>query len=164
MTDLLMKLKWGIAALGGGVALLTIMVLTVVTVFGRYVLHADLIPGGYNMIGAVFFPLLVFWGLPLAHAEGSFPRMEVLDALLPERGARIVRLFYLVVECVIYAVVLYYCALFAMKAWDTGKQLQIGTQLWMAAPVYVMAPLAFALILLEVVTQIVRAATGQGGK
>lgn len=162
MLTYLDKLKWGLAAIGGGLCLLIIMGLTVITVFGRYVMHADLVPGGYNMIGAAFFPLMVFWGLPLAHADGAFPRMEVIDNMLPPPLVRLVRVLILLAELAIYGILLYYCALFAMKAWDSGRQLQIGTRLWPAWPVVMMAPLAFALIAVEVARLVVLQLTGKG--
>lgn len=162
MLDTLTRLKWALAAFGGGLCLLTIMGLTVATVFGRYVLHTDLIPGGYNMIGAVFFPLMVFWGLPLAHADGAFPRMEVLDTAFPRGIALLVRAVILIAELAIYAILLYYCTLFAIKAWDTGRQLQIGTRLWPAWPVIIMAPLAFALIAVEILRLLAFQIIGKG--
>lgn len=156
--------EWAIAAIGGGACLSAILLLTVITVFGRYVLEQDLIPGGYNMIEGAFFPLMVFWGLPLAHREGSFPRLETLDAFRSSAFARLLAAAVLLVEGLIYALVLYYCAKFALMSWETGRQLQIGTGYWPSWPIAIMAPISFALMLVEVVrliTRDVRAALGR---
>lgn len=143
-------LNWALAAFGGGACVLALIALTVLTVFGRYVLHSDIIPGGYNMIEGVIFPLLVFWGLPLAHAQGAFPRLETLSGALPQRLAHFVALIVFIVEAIIYAIVLWYCAKFAWAAIEIGRQVQIGTGYWQAWPIFVMAPLSFALMTLEV--------------
>lgn len=150
------RFEWGLAALGGGLCLMAILVITVGTVFGRYVLHTDLIPGGYNIIEGALFPLLVFWGLPLAHREGSFPRLEALETLAPGPVGRLLGVLVLIVELGVYAVVTWYCGKFAWAAWETGRQLQIGTGYWQAWPVFMMAPLSFALMLIEVVRLLVR--------
>ena len=142
-------LNWVLATIGGGICLIALIILTVVTVFGRYILEADLIPGGYNMIESVFFPLMVFWGLPLAHRDGLFPRLEVLNSV-SVIFRRPIALLVLLVEVIVYAIVLFYCSKFAMNAIETGRQIQIGTGYWLAWPVIIMGPLSFALMTLEV--------------
>ena len=54
------RLEGGMASVGAGLCLLAMMFMTVGSVFGRYLLGADLIPGGYNIIERLLFPLLVF--------------------------------------------------------------------------------------------------------
>lgn len=147
---LVARFDWALAAIGGGLCLLAILLLTVTTVFGRYVLQSDLIPGGYNMIEGALFPLMVFWGLPLAHREGAFPRLELLEGLSPGPLKHALSGFVLLVEALIYAAVAYYAARFAWMAWDSGRALQIGTGTWPAWPVAIMAPLSFALMLVEI--------------
>ncbi len=149
------RVDWALAAVGGGLCLLAILLLTVATVYGRYVLETDLIPGGYNMIEGAFFPLMVFWGLPLAHREGSFPRLELLEGFRPGPVRMGLSALVLLVEALVYAVVAYYAARFAWLAWDTGRSLQIGTGTWPAWPVAVMAPLSFLLMLVEIVRLLV---------
>lgn len=144
------RLNWSLAAIGGGLCLMTILLLTVATVFGRYVLETDLVPGGYNMIEGALFPLMVFWGLPLAHREGSFPRLEMFQSIAPGRGGRAISAIVFCAEAVIYAIVLWYSARYAWQAFETGRQLQIGTGYWPAWPVAIMAPASFALMLLEI--------------
>lgn len=157
------RFEWGLAAVGGGLCLLAILFLTVATVFGRYVLHTDVIPGGYNMIESVFFPLMVFWGLPLAHREGAFPRLEVADAL-PAPLAKAASVLALAVEVLIYATIAWYCGRYAWTAYEAGRALQIGTGTWPAWPVAVMAPLAFALMLAEAVRLVIRDARAVFGR
>lgn len=149
------RLDWALAAVGGGLCLLAILVITVVTVYGRYVMQADLIPGGYNMIESVFFPLMVFWGLPMAHREGSFPRLELWDGA-PRTLRALIGVVVLALEFVVYAVAAWYCGKFALAAIETGRQVQIGTGLWLAWPVWVMAPLSFGLMLVEIARLLAR--------
>ena len=149
--DALGKFEWGLAALGGGLCLLAILALTVLTVFGRYVLHTDLIPGAFNMIESVLFPVMVFWGLPLAHREATFPRLEILDPVMKGAVGKLIAGLVLAVEVCVYAIVAYYCARYAIKSYDTARAVQIGTGTWPAWPVAMMAPIAFGLMLVEAV-------------
>ena len=90
------------AGIGAGLCILAVMLITVAGVFGRYVLHTDLIPGGYNLIERVLFPLIVFWAMPLAHREGLFPRFELLSEHLPRLAARALGAAVLAVEIAVY--------------------------------------------------------------
>lgn len=150
------RVDWALAAVGGGACLFAILMITVVTVFGRYVMQADLIPGGYNMIESVFFPLMVFWGLPMAHRDGAFPRLEMLESMAPGLWGKLIGALVLAVEAIVYAVVLWYCWKFSMAAMETGRQVQIGTGLWIAWPVWIMAPISFGLMLIEIVRLMLR--------
>lgn len=149
--SLLEKIETFLATVGGGLCLTLMTITTVVTVFGRYVIESDLIPGGYNIIESVLMPLMVFWGLPLAYRRGTFPKLELSFGILGKRGNRIVDAIIIAIEFAVYAVVFWYVSKYAFRAIDTGRQLQIGTGLWLAWPVYIMAPISFALLLLEMV-------------
>ncbi len=151
----LTRLEGGMASLGAGLCLLAMMVMTVVSVFGRYVLGVDLIPGGYNMIERLLFPLLVFWALPLAHREGTFPRLEMLQNALPPQAHAWVKVFVLTVETVVFSLLLWYVARFAWQGYASGRQMQIGTTYWPLYPVLAMVPLSFGLMLIEMVRLIV---------
>lgn len=143
------RVEWAMASIGAGLSLFLIMMLTVISVFGRYVLATDLIPGAYNMIERIAFPLLVFWAIPLAHREGAFPRFELLSDSVNPLVRSLIAIFVLAVEIVVMAVLLRYLASFAWSSFESGRQMQIGTGHWIIWPVIAMAPLAFALILLE---------------
>ena len=149
------RLEGGMASVGAGLCLLAMMTMTVVSVLGRYALGLDLIPGGYNIIERLLFPLLVFWALPLAHREGTFPRLEMLQqALSPQRYAW-VQVFVLVVEGIVFSLLLTYVARFAWEGYASGRQMQIGTTYWPLYPVFAMVPLSFGLMLIEMVRLIV---------
>jgi TRAP-type C4-dicarboxylate transport system permease small subunit len=72
------KLFWnferGLAVIVAGSALLLIIGITVLSVIGRYFFQTDLIPGSYNIIERIIFPLMVFAAIPIAHRDGIFPR------------------------------------------------------------------------------------------
>ena len=55
----------------------------------------------------------------------------------------------LAVEIAVYLAILYFSSTFVMKAVDTGRTMQIGTDTWLLWPIAVMMPLAFLLMLLE---------------
>ena len=139
------------ATAGAGMCLLAMMFMTVTSVFGRYVLGADLIPGSYNIVERVLFPLLVFSALPLAHRDGTFPRLGITEGALPPRARAGVAAFVLAVEVIVFGLLLWYVAGFAWQGYVTGRQMQIGTTYWPLYPVLAMMPLAFWLMLIEMV-------------
>lgn len=143
------QFEWGMASIGAGICLVAMMLITVISVFGRYVLQADLIPGAYNIIERILFPLIVFWALPMAHREGSFPRLEIFPDSLPPLGKRIVTIFALLVEIAVYTVVLWYVTRFVWAGIQTNRTMQLGSDFWPLWPIIIMMPLAFGLMLLE---------------
>lgn len=143
--------EWGMASIGGGICLILMVFITVISVFGRYVLQTDLIPGAYNIVERIVFPLMVFWALPMAHREGSFPRLEIVPDALPPRAKAALHVFVVAVEAVIYALVLYYVTRFVWAGIQSNRTMQIGTNVLVLWPVIIMMPIAFALMLLEMV-------------
>lgn len=142
-----------LAAIGAGSALMAMMLVSVIGVLGRYVLQADLIPGAYNMIERVIFPLMVFWALPAAHRQMLFPRLEMLTEALSPRAAAAISCIVLFIEVAIYAVVLWFVAKFVVQAIQTGRTMQVGTNFWPLWPVVVVIPFAFGLMMLEMLRQ-----------
>lgn len=156
--------EWGMASIGGGICLILMVFITVISVFGRYVLQADLIPGAYNIVERIIFPLMVFWALPMAHREGTFPRLEVVQDALPARARAALNVFVVAVEAVIYALVLYYVTRFVWAGIQSNRTMQIGTNIVVLWPIIIMMPIAVALMFLEMVRlvyQDFRAATGK---
>lgn len=147
--DRIGQIEGGMASVGAGICLFAMMMITVASVFGRYVLETDVIPGGYNIIERVTFPLIVFWGLPLAHREGSFPRFDMIVQSMSRSGQAIVSIIVLTVEILVYGVVLWYIGLFTWEGITSSREMQIGTDTWPLWPILVMIPLAFGLMLLE---------------
>lgn len=143
------RIEGGMASIGAGLCLLAMIVITVISVVGRYVLQQDLVPGAYNLIERVAFPLIVFWAMPLAHREATFPRFDMVVLALSPRVRRWVYVFVGLVELAIYAVVLWYVMRFTWKGILDDRTMQIGADFWPIWPVLVMMPLAFFLMMLE---------------
>jgi TRAP-type C4-dicarboxylate transport system permease small subunit len=143
------KLEWVLAAIGAGSTLFAMMMVTVLSVAGRYFLQMDLIPGAYNIIERILFPLLVFWALPIAHREGLFPRLEIFADAQPPRRRAVVMAFALLVEIAVYAVFFWFIARFVWVSVAQNRTMQIGTSFLPVWPIMVMMPLAFGLMLLE---------------
>lgn len=143
------RLEWVLAAVGAGGCLLLAMVVTCVMVFGRYVLQADLLPGAYNYIERILFPLMVFWAMPIAHREGMFPRLETLSDRLSPRGAVGLSALCLAVELAVYGALFWFVAKFAWGAFATARPMQIGTAFWPMWPVLAMIPLSIGLMVIE---------------
>lgn len=141
--------EWGLAAIGAGSMLFIMMMITVISVAGRYFLQMDLIPGAYNIVERIIFPLLVFWALPIAHREGMFPRLESFADALPPRRRSLLAALVMLVEIAIYAVFLWYILRFVWTSIQSNRTMQIGTNFLPLWPILVMMPLAFVLMLLE---------------
>lgn len=142
-------LEWGLAALGAGSMLFIMMMVTVISVAGRYFLQMDLIPGAYNIVERILFPLLVFWALPIAHRDGLFPRLETFADAQPARRKAFLGVVVLAVEIAIYAIFMWYIIRFVWASIVTNRTMQIGTDFLPLWPILVMMPLAFGLMLLE---------------
>lgn len=143
------RIEGGMASIGAGLCLLAMILITVISVVGRYFLQQDILPGAYNLIERVCFPLIVFWALPLAHREGTFPRFDMVVNALPPAVRRPVTVAVLIVEFAIYAVVMWYVLRFTWKSIEVDRTMQIGTDFWPVWPILVMMPVAFALMMLE---------------
>jgi len=145
----LAHIEGGMASIGAGLCLMAMILITVLSVIGRYVLQQDLIPGAYNLIERITFPLIIFWAVPLAHREGTFPRFDMLTNALPQGARRWVQGFVLLVELLLYIVIMWYVLRFTWNSINAGRTMQIGTAFWPIWPVLIMMPLAFSLMLLE---------------
>lgn len=141
--------EWGLAAIGAGSMLFIMMMVTVISVAGRYFLHMDLIPGAYNIVERVIFPLLVFWALPVAHRDGLFPRLESFADSHPPRRRAAISVFVLAVEVAIYGLFFWYIGRFVWTSIQINRTMQIGSDFVPLWPILIMMPLAFGLMLLE---------------
>jgi TRAP-type C4-dicarboxylate transport system permease small subunit len=139
----------GLASIGAGLCLFIIMIVTVLSVLGRYVLAMDLVPGAFNMIERIFFPLMVFWAMPIAYREGAFPRLDFIVEKLSERWKALAAVFVVAVELIIYLALAYYAWTFAWDGIKTQLTTPIGINHWPIYPVLVMVPFAFALMIVE---------------
>lgn len=145
------RIEGGMASIGGGLCLFAMMMITVISVLGRYVFHADFIPGAYNIIERIAFPLMVFWAVPIAHREGSFPRFDALVGALSDGKRSVVAIFVHLVEIGVFAVLMWYVTRFTLTSIEINREMQIGTEVWPVWPIIMMIPLAFGLMLLEMV-------------
>lgn len=143
------RIEGGMASIGAGLCLFAMIVITVISVVGRYVLQQDILPGAYNLIERVAFPLIVFWAVPMAHREATFPRFDMVVLALSPRIRRAVYVFVGLVELAIYAVVMWYVLRFTWQGILDDRTMQIGADFWPIWPVLVMMPLAFFLMMLE---------------
>ncbi|WBU62746.1 TRAP transporter small permease [Paracoccus aerodenitrificans] len=150
------RFEFGLAAIGAGICLFVIMMITVLSVFGRYALHMDLIPGAYNIIERMLFPLVVFWGLPLAHREAFFPRLEAFTAMMSVPIRSVVGVLMLVVELVIFLFLLWYMLRYSITSLQTGRTMQLGSGYFPVWPFIMMVPLAIGLMAIETIWQICR--------
>lgn len=141
--------EWGLAAVGAGSMLFLMMMVTVISVFGRYFLQMDLIPGAYNIVERILFPLLVFWALPIAHRDNMFPRLETFADALPYRRRGLLAAVVMVVEIGVYAVFFWFVTKFVWASIVSNRTMQIGAEYLPLWPILIMMPVAYALMLLE---------------
>lgn len=141
--------EWGLAAVGAGSMLFIMMMVTVISVAGRYFLQMDLIPGAYNIVERILFPLLVFWAMPIAHRDGLFPRLETFADAQPPRRRALIAAVAMIVEIAVYAVFMWFILRFVWGSIVQNRTMQIGTNFLPLWPILVMMPLAFGLMILE---------------
>ncbi|MCR5855812.1 TRAP transporter small permease [Mesorhizobium sp. J428] len=141
--------EWGLAAVGAGSMLFIMMMVTVISVAGRYFLQMDLIPGAYNIVERILFPLLVFWAMPIAHRDGLFPRLETFADAQPPRRRALIAAVAMIVEIAVYAVFMWFIFRFVWGSIVQNRTMQIGTNFLPLWPILVMMPLAFGLMILE---------------
>jgi len=146
----------GLAAIVAGSALFLIIGITVLSVIGRYFFHVDIIPGSYNIIERIIFPILVFAAIPIAHREGIFPRFELIAVNLPPFLNKIIGLIVLTVELAIYGIVFYFCFTFLLRAVESGRSIQIGTDVFPMSPILAIIVLAFGLVAIEALRLVYR--------
>ncbi|WP_366921721.1 TRAP transporter small permease [Metallumcola ferriviriculae] len=144
------KIEENMAAFGSGICLMFIMIFTVISVYGRYVMGADLIPGTYNMIERIFFPLLVLWAIPIAHKQGTFPRLDFVTERFPGTIRRPINIIIFGVELLIYVVVTWFTFKYAIEAFRIGQKMNIGTVRWPVYPILAMVPLAMGMMSFEI--------------
>ncbi len=147
-------LEWGLASIGGGLCLFAIMMITVISIFGRYVLLTDLIPGSFNIIERMLFPMMVFWALPLAHRDGVFPKLELLPNMLSNRLGNALAILALAIELAIFLYLTWRMALFGLSGFENGRTMQLGSGYFPVWPFMWMVPVAFGLMVIEMVWQI----------
>jgi TRAP-type C4-dicarboxylate transport system permease small subunit len=148
--------EWGLAAVGAGSMLFVMMMVTVISVAGRYFLQMDLIPGAYNIVERILFPLLVFWALPISHREGMFPRLETFADAQPPRRRALLGVVVLAVEVAIYAIFMWYIVRFVWASVASNRTMQIGSEYLPVWPIMLMMPLAFGLMILEMIRLLYR--------
>lgn len=146
----LAKIEDYIASIGGGICLMIMMLVTVISVFGRYVLGADIIPGTYNMVERIFFPLLVLLAIPITYRSGMFPKLEFITVRFPERVKRATDALVLGVELIIYLVVTWYTYKYALEGLHIGQKINIGSDRFPAYPFLFVVPFSFGLMTIEV--------------
>lgn len=134
----------------GGLSLIMIVVLTVISVAGRYFLKLDTIPGVYNIIERVLFPVLVFLAIPLTYFEGRFPNLEMLIEKFPSKLNKITKSVITGLEFLIYSIIFWFVLIFTIGLIQKGQQIQVGAVRWSFAPIIVLLPISFLLLAISV--------------
>lgn len=133
----------------GGLSLAIMIVLTILSVFGRYFLRTDLIPGVYNIIERLLFPIVVFMAVPRAYTDRSFPKLQMVTTRLAPNKEKIVNIIILFVELATYSLITYYIIEYFYGALIAGQQIQISTVRWPFWPVMFLVVLSYIFLTLE---------------
>lgn len=154
MMYLLSKIESRLCMVGSGTCLLLMVFIIISSVLGRYLLHADLIPGSFNIIERVLFPTLVFCAVPITYREEMFPRVTYFRNKFSGRLASIVNWFCLFLEASLYLVIVSYTFRFAWQGVLESRTMQIGSDTWLLWPVLLLVPTIFVLVLLNTLVDI----------
>lgn len=115
----LLRLGERVLAVAAGLALLAMMVLTFVDVFGRYGFHASVF-GGSEMV-ELLMVVVIFAGVALVTLDDDHIAVNVIDHLLPAAAGPAMRWVRGIFSLVCYAGVAVALGLIARDAWVTGK-------------------------------------------
>lgn len=154
MLSMLSKIELRLCAIGSGACLLLMVFIIITSVMGRYLLHTDLIPGTYNIIERVLFPVLVFCAIPITYREGMFPRVTYFRSKFSVTLDIVASWTCRIVEACLYLVIVCYTFRFAWQGLVESRTMQIGSETWILWPILCLLPVTFALVLANVLGDI----------
>ena len=154
MTTLLPRLTSRLCLFGSGTCLILMVFIIIVSVMGRYLFHSDLIPGSFNIIERILFPILVFCAIPLSHQEGMFPSVTFFRTMLPKRAQGVAEMLCSAVDALIYGLVVIYAFRFAWSAVISARTMQIGSSTMLLWPILWLVPVVFVLVLSNTIAQL----------
>jgi TRAP-type C4-dicarboxylate transport system permease small subunit len=139
------------ASIGAGSCLIAIVIITVVSVGGRYIFSLDSVPGGFNMIESILFPLLVFFGLPLAHKEGTFPKLDILFDKIPLKVSQLLDFLVSLIEALVYLILIWFMLKFSVNSFASGRSVQIGVSYFPVWPIAFISVFSFLVMYFQMI-------------
>ncbi|PLW82052.1 TRAP transporter small permease [Kineobactrum sediminis] len=150
MLSIISKIEFRLCAVGSGACLLLMVLIIITSVFGRYLLHTDLIPGTFNIIERILFPVLVFCAIPITYREGMFPRVTYFRSKFPAKLDLAAHWLCVLVEASLYLVIVCYTFRFAWQGLVESRTMQIGSETWILWPILWLLPVTFIIVLVNI--------------
>ncbi|MGB3315517.1 MAG: TRAP transporter small permease [Albidovulum sp.] len=146
----------GRLALISGLAVLSLMILAVMSVSGRNAFNQPL-PGYVDWIEQAM-PLIAFMGISFAQRDGGHIRMDMLVGALKGRALYLVEFFTTLIVLVLMLLLVWGSWAhfgrsfdFAAPLWSRDSSMDISLPLW---PAKLLAPVAFAVLCLRLFVQL----------
>lgn len=132
-----------------GISLAIIVVLSVLSVIGRYFLKTDLIPGVYNYIERIFFPVSTFCAFAASYGEGMWPAMDVILRKSKFKTAKIMKIFISITEMSIFTIMFIFVFRYVINSIKAGATILVDVHVWSMTPLLLLLIMAFLLLLIE---------------
>lgn len=146
-------------AVVSGVSIFLMMLFIVFSVVGRNFLSGS-IRGGFEIVQNYFMPLSVFPAFGYVYSSGILPRMDLVMPRTPRLLQTAAVHLLLVLELGIFSLLTYFTWMYAMAGMERGASFSAAGTMHPLWPVLFLAPLGFALILIETVFVLIRNLSG----
>ncbi|MFC4355490.1 TRAP transporter small permease [Chryseomicrobium palamuruense] len=143
----------GISVASFAIAAMVLMIVVDVTM--RNVFKVP-IQGTYEVVQYFLMPLAIFPTLAFAYQSGVLPRLSELIEKLPKRFQQVNRIIIYALELVVFLLLTYYSILFALSGIQDQMAIPVAGNLLPVYPLYMIVPISFAAVVLEVVLSIYR--------
>lgn len=138
-----------------GIAIILMMVIIVSDVFMRNVFGNPL-SGTYEIVQFFLMPMAIFPALGYVYWVGVLPRLTEIIAKTPAGFRKANNLVILIIDLVLFSLLTYYGVLFAISGFQSQMAVPLGGSLVSVWPVYILVPLGFFSVLLEVILRFFR--------
>lgn len=139
-----------------GISLALIVLATVISVIGRYFVKADLLPGVYNYIERIFFPVSTYCAFALSYREGMWPAMDVVLKKIEFTKAKAMKIIITVIEMIIYTVLTIFVFRYVTSAIQSGATILVDVNVLSMTPLLLLLLLAFILLVAESIMEFIR--------
>jgi len=138
----------------GGIGCFVLMLCVVLEVLSRYVFEKVIITGLYNITESYIFPSLTFLAFAGSYRIGMWPNLDIFINKMTPTKKRWVKLSTLGIEFVLYSIVAIFTLNYSYEMTLENRMMQAGSATYPLYPILWVVPLAFFLLLIEILLRI----------
>lgn len=137
-----------------GFSILLMMFIIVADVISRNFFDYS-IPGTYAFIENILMPLSVFPALAYIYAEEVLPRLGEFIEKRPFWFQKLNNYLLLIIDACVFALLTYFTYVFFLNGFNAGLTIPIAQVFVPIWPVYLIVPIGYFFVLLEIILRIV---------